>query len=59
MAEPVRLSRERWEALVASQEWPILGMYADGTRFLNVLAPIETPSCVFLPATYAQDHDPR
>lgn len=52
-SEPVKLSRERWDALVASYDFPILGMYGDGSRFINVLEPRETPQCIFLPATYA------
>lgn len=50
--EPVRLSRERWGALVASWEYPIIGMYSDGSRFINVTEPRDVDGVIFLPAEY-------
>lgn len=52
MAEPVKLSRERWEMLVASWEYLIIGMYSDGSRFINVLEPRDVNGVIFLPAEY-------
>lgn len=49
----VRLSAERWAGLIASWEYPIIGMYSDGSRFVSVLEPREVGDVVFLPATYA------
>lgn len=52
MSAPVKLSRERWEMLVASWEYPIIGMYNDGSRFINVLEPRDVNGVIFLPAEY-------
>lgn len=55
MTSPVKLSRERWETLRASWEYPIIGMYSDGSRFINVLEPREVSGITFLPATYVPE----
>ncbi len=50
--EPVKLSRERWEMLRGSWEWPIVGMYSDGSPFMTVTEPREIDGVIFLPAEY-------
>jgi hypothetical protein len=54
----VCLRRERWEMLIGSHEWPILGMYQSGRKFFNLLEPREIGEIVFLPATYVCEDGP-
>ncbi len=55
MTEPVKLSRERWEMLRSSWEFPHVGLSNAGP-FINVREPRQVGDVIFLPASYMPDY---